>query len=387
MVTYDVIVIGAGAAGLMFAGQLCSNLSCLIIESNKSPGRKIQISGGGRCNFTNLDVSPSHFLSKNEHFSKSALSRYTQWDFIDLVANKNIAYYEKKLGQLFCKKNAKDIINLLMDRLNDNTKVNFSEKVIDVDKEGNTYILKTSKGEYRSKKLVVASGGLSIPTIGASDIGFYIAKKFGHKLVETSPALVPLTMNGEQLEFCKNLSGVSLPVRLSVNNYSVDEDLLFTHKGISGPATLKGSLYWFHGDKIVLDFFPDYSFKDLIRLAKNKTLKNFLSTLLPSRLAESLASSFQREKLAEFSKKDLVKLEKVLKGFELYPSGTEGYRKAEVTRGGVSTDKISSKTFESQNEKGLYFIGEVLDVTGLLGGYNFQWAWSSAVAASLSISQ
>ncbi len=378
---FDIIIIGAGAAGLMAAGSINQKYptkKVLIIEANKTAGRKIIISGGGRCNFTNMDVESNHFTSKNPHFMKSALKQYTQWDFIDKVATSHIEYYEKKLGQLFCKKSSKDILDLLLKRLSPQTKINYLEKVIKVEKS-DLFIVQTTKGQYSADKLVVSSGGLSIPTIGASDIGYKVGRNFGHKIIETSPALVPFTLKAQEKELSSSLSGLSLEVKMSTNRYSVVEDMLFTHKGLSGPAVLKTSLYWLPGEDVAIDFLPKNCINEVLDLAKKKNIENALCEYLPNRLVLSIIDErIRRKKVAEVSKLDRTELENKIKNFVVSPSGTEGYRKAEVTRGGVDTKDISSKTMESKLCKGLYFIGEVLDVTGLLGGYNFQWAWSSA---------
>ena len=382
---FDVIIIGAGAAGLMAAGHLSQNTNnnILIIEANKTAGRKIIVSGGGRCNFTNMDVEAGHFHSSNKHFMKSALKQYSQWDFINIVARRNIDYYEKKLGQLFCKNKSKDILDLLMSRIDKKVQFNYLEKVLDVHKIESGFLIKTSKNEYNCGRLIVSSGGLSLPMMGASDIGVKIAKKFGHKIIETAPALVPFTLEEKERKFTSELSGISLEVKFSVNSYSVIEDLLFTHKGLSGPASLKGSLYWYPCDTIEIDFVPNHTIDEVLRRSRKAKLQNVLNEFLPKRISDTfIPTEILKKNSSELSRFEINKLEEILKNKEFHPSGTEGYRKAEVTRGGVSTDQISSKSLESKLVNGLYFIGEVVDVTGLLGGYNFQWAWSSAMAMS-----
>jgi predicted Rossmann fold flavoprotein len=383
----DCIIIGAGAAGLMAASSLCTRKKkTIVIESNKSAGRKILISGGGRCNFTNLDVEANHYVSENPHFCKSALKQYTNWDFIDLVANAGISYHEKTLGQLFCDKSSSQILELLLAQLNDYATLKYSESVIEVSRiseEEQMYEVRTSKATYHAPSVIVASGGLSLPSIGASPIGHQIAKKFGHKLIETSPALVPFTLDGHDLNKAVELSGVSLESIIKVGKTSFCENILFTHKGLSGPAILKASLYWHPGEMVTINFLPKANIEDIINSSPKKKLRNTLKEVLPERFIEVWLGPVTNldKNGAEIGKKQLQLITNLTHNWEFKPKGTEGYRKAEVTRGGVATDMISSKTMESKLSPGLFFVGEVIDVTGLLGGYNFQWAWSSGFIA------
>ncbi len=340
--SFDVIVIGAGAAGLMCAieaGQRGKRV--LVLEGSNKAGKKILMSCGGRCNFTNYHIQPDRFISHNPHFCKSALSRYTQWDFIEMVKKHRIAFHEKTLGQLFCDESAKDIVNMLLTECHHaqaviKTKVG----VLKIDRqENNEFLVNTTLGDFLSPSLVIATGGLSIPTMGATPFGYHIAKQFGIKLWPTRAGLVPLTLHIEDKERFAPLSGVSTLINVRCNDVSFKENMLFTHRGLSGPAILQISSYWKPGDEINIEFLSEH---------------------LPKRLANILNDS---------------------KSLSIKPNNTEGYRTAEVTLGGVDCDAISSKTMQVNGIPGLYFIGEVLDVTGWLGGYNFQWAWSSGFAA------
>ena len=383
MQTYDVIIIGAGAAGLMAASRASSQeKSVLVIESNRTAGRKIIISGGGRCNFTNTDVESSHFLSENEHFVKSSLKQYSNWDFIDLVANADIKYHEKSLGQLFCDSSAKDILELLLKNIDKTVDFKYGQKVLEVSKDDG-FKVKTTKDTFAAKSVIVATGGLSIPTMGASPIGHRIAKDFGHKLIETSPALVPFTLSGVLKDKTSALSGVSLATKVQVNGQVFSENLLFTHRGLSGPAILKASLFWYPTNEVVINLLPSESLDDILKYNGKKKLKSVLKKFLPERFLDVWFENIVNldKNCAEFSRKDINLIDSLLHNWKFVPAGTEGYRKAEVTRGGVSTEQVSSKTMESMIVPGLFFVGEVLDVTGLLGGYNFQWAWSSGFVA------
>lgn len=382
---FDVIIIGAGAAGLMTAAHATKRgKSVLLIESNKSPGRKIIISGGGRCNFTNLEVDASFYVSQNKHFVKSALKQYTNWDFIDLVCQHDIKYHEKTLGQLFCNTSSKEILNMLLKEIGPSAEIKCDERVSEVVKN-ELYEVKTNRDVYQAKSLVVASGGLSMPKMGASDIGYKIARQFGHKVIETNPALVPFTADEDLKKEFSSISGVSVLANVYSGDKSFNENILFTHRGLSGPAILKASLYWKNREKVKIDFMPMVDVQELIRGSGKKILSNILKEHLPARFIETWVGQIPRvlnKKGSEISNKEIIELREIIHEYEFIPSGTEGYRKAEVTRGGVSTDQVSSKSMESKLSPGLFFIGEVLDITGLLGGYNFQWAWSSGHVAA-----
>jgi len=388
--TWDVIVIGAGAAGLMCAitaGQRGRRV--LVLESANKPGKKILMSGGGRCNFTNLYVESENFLSENPHFCKSALSRYTQWDFIDLVCKHQVAYHEKTLGQLFCDSSSKEILDMLLNEAEQagvtlKTRCEVTQVAFD-----ENYKLQTSLGEMTTTSLVVASGGLSVPTLGGSDFGYRLAEQFGHQLVSLRPALVPFTFTDGFKLLSEKLSGVSVPARITAGRQSFLENILFTHRGLSGPAVLQISSYWHEGQSIQVDLLPVMNCLEFLIRQKAEQpkamLRTVLSELLPRKLVLELEALWwpeQAEKpLAELPGQLLEEVAGKLHRWDLKPSGTEGYRTAEVTLGGVDTTEVSSKTMESQNQPGLYFVGEVLDVTGHLGGFNFQWAWASGVAA------
>ena len=385
---YDVIVIGAGAAGLMCsieAGKRKRRV-CLIEHTSKI-AEKIRISGGGRCNFTNLYSSDRNFISKNIHFSKSAFGKYDQNDFVGLVSKHNIEYYEKKLGQLFCKKSAREIIEMLISECkNQDIKIKLETSVITISKEKETYFVKTNKGNFSSKSLVVATGGLSIPKIGATDFGYRIAKQFNLNITNLFPALVPLTFKNDTLEFCKNLAGISINASVAIDKISFEEGLIFTHRGVSGPSILQISSYWKEGKPITINLLPSVNFYEILtnkRLNSAKTnISNILSEFLPKKLATAICDKLNiNKKISETSNNDLHKLTNFVHNWSIVPNGTEGYKTAEVTIGGVNTNEISSSTMECKKHPGLFFIGEVLDVTGHLGGHNFQWAWSSGFVA------
>ena len=390
---YDVIIIGAGAAGLMCASLAGRRgLKVLILEHNDRPGKKILISGGGRCNFTNIHTSPQNFLSENLHFAKSALSRFGSSDFIKMIKDHKISFHEKKLGQLFCAGSASQIVKMLLDECDKyGVEIQLGCKVSSLARspEGH-FIFDTDKGSFQSKKAVMATGGLSFPKIGASDFGYKIAKQFGLKLTPLAPALDGFTLGGE-FSFIKDLSGVSLDCNLTCENgISFRENILFTHKGLSGPAALQGSLYWRPGESIFLNLLPDMDVLKLLREEKSsgsrKHIKNILAQYFPMRFSESFCLQYFPELggINQIAEKPLVLLAEKLSNWQIIPSGTVGYSKAEVTRGGVDTNELSSKTMEAKKVPGLYFIGEVIDVTGWLGGYNFQWAWASAYAAAMA---
>ena len=389
---YDVIIIGAGAAGLMSAIEAGKRGKIvLLIDHSTKIAEKIRISGGGRCNFTNLYSNPSNFLSNNKHFCKSAFAKYTQNDFIDLVEKHNIEFFEKKLGQLFCNTSAKEIIDMLVKEcIEYNVNIDLETKVTNLSKSENEYIIKTNKGTYTSKSMVIATGGLSIPKIGASDFGYRIAKQFDLKVTDLFPALVPLTFEEKELEFCKSLAGVSLNASVKVDKTIFNEGLIFTHRGISGPSILQISSYWKSGQPISINLLPGHNMDIILKQRRNETpkqtLSNVLADYLPNKLALAICNKFLiNQKIADASNEILKKLSDFVNNWIVYPKGTEGYKTAEVTLGGIDTKEISSSTMECIKHPGLFFIGEVLDVTGHLGGHNFQWAWSSGFVAGQNV--
>lgn len=385
MNNFDVIIIGGGAAGLFCAAEAGKRgRRVLLIEHNNQVGRKIIISGGGRCNFTNINARAENFISENPHFCKSALAVYSSQDFVELVKKHKIEFYEKKLGQLFCKESSRQIVQMLLDECRAaNVEIRLNCSVQTVSKN-DLLEIETNQGKFASESLVVATGGLSIPKLGASGFGYKIAEKFGLKTVETKPALVPLVFEKSEAKAFTKLSGVSLDANVSFGKTSFRENILFTHKGLSGPAILQISSYWKKGGKISIDLLPSKNALKILQSSNEskKNFTNFLSELLPNRLAEIWTKEFADSKpLKAFSEKELVRVAERLENWQILFIETAGYAKAEVTSGGVSTDELSSKTMESKRVKNLYFIGEVVDVTGWLGGYNFQWAWSSGFAA------
>ena len=385
----DVIVIGAGAAGLMCAIEAGKRgRSVVLLEHNSSVGKKIRISGGGRCNFTNLHAKPENFLSQNPHFAKSALARYTPQDFCRLVDKYNIPYHEKKLGQQFCDQSAQEIIDLLKNECAlAGVEILCDSQVTSVKKD-KAFSLSTSRGPFRCPSLVIATGALSIPPLGATDFGYTIAKQFDIKVSPCLPGLVPLTFQQKDLRLFKDLSGVSLDTIVSFKNASFHENILFTHKGLSGPAILQISSYWQPKEAIHINLSPDADLFEIFKANQKEkiTLKNLLKDHLPSRLTEVLCKHFIENKpLNQYSLKQLQETARFLHDWTIVPGGTEGYAKAEVTVGGVDTNELSSKTMESKKIPGLYFIGEVVDVTGHLGGFNFQWAWASGFAAGQAV--
>ena len=389
---YDVIIIGAGAAGLMSAIEAGKRGKIVfLIDHSTKIAEKIRISGGGRCNFTNLYSNPSNFLSNNKHFCKSAFAKYTQNDFIDLIKKHNIEFFEKKLGQLFCNTSAKEIIDMLVKEcIENNVNIDLETKVISLSKTENEYIIKTNKGTYTSKSMVIATGGLSIPKIGASDFGYRIAKQFDLKVTDLFPALVPLTFEEKELEFCKSLAGVSLNASVKVDKTIFNEGLIFTHRGISGPSILQISSYWKSGQPISINLLPGHNMDIILKQRRNETpkqtLSNVLADYLPNKLALAICNKFLiNQKIADASNEILKKLSDFVNNWIVYPKGTEGYKTAEVTLGGIDTKEISSSTMECIKHPGLFFIGEVLDVTGHLGGHNFQWAWSSGFVAGQNV--
>jgi len=385
---HDVIVLGAGAAGLMcasVAGQ--RGRSVLLLEQARQPAEKIRISGGGRCNFTNLHTSPANFLSDNPRFCTSALSGYTQRDFIALVDSYNIAHHEKTRGQLFCDGSSRQIVDMLLAECRKaNAQLRVGIRISAVSKSEGGFVVVTDQGEFRGRSLVIATGGPSIPKMGSSGFGYRVAEQFGLKIVPPRPALVPLTFDAALLAQFGDLSGVSVDAVVSCGKTSFDEALLFTHRGLSGPAILQISSYWREGHDLVIDMAPRIdvlaSLKQLRRDHPRQEMATALVDVLPKRLARKIADSTAGpERIADFSDKLLMKVTTDVKQWRIKPNGTEGYRTAEVTLGGVDTSGLSSKTFEAKSVPGLYFIGEVVDVTGHLGGFNFQWAWSSGYAA------
>ena len=381
----NVLIIGAGAAGLMCAIEAGKRgRSVSVLECNASVGKKIRISGGGRCNFTNIHTTTDHFLSPNPHFAKSALARFTPQDFCELVNKYKIPFHEKKLGQLFCDHSAQNIIDLLKKECSQySVEIILEAQVADVTKK-DFFRLSTTRGEFQSQSLVVATGGLSIPTLGATDLGYKIAQQFHIKVNPCRPGLVPLTFHEKDLQIFKELSGVSLDTIVGCEGITFRENTLFTHKGLSGPAILQISSYWQPKKPIRINLFPDADMTSVLKAHQTKkvTLKNFLKNHLPSRLTEILCTHFfENQPLNRCSLEQLQQIGKFLNNWEIIPRGTEGYAKAEVTVGGVDTDELSSKTMETKKIPGLYFIGEVVDVTGHLGGFNFQWAWASGHAA------
>jgi hypothetical protein len=390
----DVIVIGAGAAGMMcaaVAGKRGRNV--LVLDAAKAPGEKIRISGGGRCNFTNRGATPKQFLSANPLFCISALSRYRAADFIALVDRHGIAWHEKTLGQLFCDGSATQIVAMLLDEMKAvGAQLRLGTSVANVEKTDAGFVLTLSSGEQlQCGALVIASGGKSIPKMGATDFGYRIAQQFGLGLAETRPGLVPLTFGGEMLEKLAPLSGVSLPARIRCGKTAFDEALLFTHRGLSGPAILQISSYWREGEEISIDLLPGTNAFDVLRAARQQNgrqaAQTFLATLVPRRLAAMIAETggYNEATLGSLADEKLRALAAALNDWRLVPAGTEGYRTAEVTLGGVDTRALDSKTMQAKAVPGLYFIGEVVDVTGWLGGYNFQWAWSSGWCAGMAV--
>lgn len=380
----DVLIIGAGAAGLFCAAQAGQRgrKVCVIDHANK-PGKKILMSGGGKCNFTNRVVTHENYFSQNRHFTKSALAQYTPQDFLALVHSHKVKYEERRLGKLFCLDSAKPILNMLLKEC-DKAKadIHLKTSVDKISKTGDGFEVLTSRGTYICKSLVIATGGLSIPTMGATPFGYKVAEQFGMKVWPTRAALVPLTLHLHDKAKFEDLSGVSCDVRVTVNQKSFEEAMLFTHRGLSGPVILQASTFWGEGDWVTINFLPEFDWDNEIEIHRDKNLKNFLGLYLPKRLVETLMNERHlNTAIKSLPKKVLNQIKESLFAFRIQPCGTEGYRTAEVTMGGVDCNAISSKTMMAKDVPGLFFIGEVLDVTGQLGGYNFQWAWSSAYAA------
>jgi hypothetical protein len=391
-VNYDVLIVGGGAAGLMCAIEAGKrSRRVLVIEHANRVGKKILMSGGGRCNFTNLHCSPDNFISANPHFCKSALARYTQWDFIAMVERHGIAYHEKELGQLFCDESSKLIVKMLLDEcVSAGVRIEVNCSVEQVRRSDEGFSLTTSQGLVSAPSLVIASGGLSIPTMGATGFGYEVAKQFGHSVLPTRAALVPLTLSGKHLERYQDLSGVALPAESRCNGENFRAGMLFTHRGISGPAILQISSYWQTGDDLRIDLLPGLDAFDYLASQQQERpaaeLKTVLAGVLPNRLAQRLCELwFTSRPMRQYREAELRDIASQLHSWPITASGTEGYRTAEVTLRGVNTDELSSTTMESRKLPGLYFIGEVVDVTGHLGGFNFQWAWASGYAAGLVV--
>jgi predicted Rossmann fold flavoprotein len=404
-VQYDVIIIGAGAAGLMcaaIAGQ--RGRSVLVLDHANKAGKKILMSGGGRCNFTNYYVEPDRYLCHNPHFCKSALSRYTQWDFISLVEKYGIPYHEKQLGELFCDNKASDILEMLLSECDQvGAKVQLKTSVDSIQAlamDSSGYKLATDQGEYACESLVIATGGLSIPTLGASGFGYQIAEQFNLKTYKTRAGLVPFTITNQLKDVCVALSGSSCEVTMECSGQSFRGHMLFTHRGLSGPAVLQISSYWQAGQALTINLLPDVDLAQVLRETQHErpklSLKKFIAQWLTQKMSEQLVDLFLADlkkttdifktelpqNLAELNAAQMDAITRQFNAWQLVPSGTEGYRTAEVTLGGIDTDEVSSKTMMAKNQQGLYFIGEVLDVTGHLGGFNFQWAWASGWAAA-----
>jgi len=384
---FDVIVIGAGAAGLFCAIEAGRRgRKVLVVERNSQVGRKIIISGGGRCNFTNIFTSPENFISKNPHFCKSALARYTPEDFIRLVKKYRIEFYEKKLGQLFCRESSRQIVDLLLAECERNrVEIRTGSSVLKIDKQ-KLFLLETNAGSIECESLVIATGGLSFPKVGATDFGYGVARKFGVRIEPTRPALVPLVFdaNGDTAK----LAGVSIDSLVSTTDHEFRENILFTHRGLSGPAILQISNYWEKGTDVSIDLIPGTDAREFLasNAQSRKSLANFLSQVLPEKAARLLAPvQLADTPLNQLGHRELEQVGDRLNNWKVRFRDTEGYDKAEVTIGGVSTADLSSQTLETRNVHGLFFIGEVVDVTGWLGGYNFQWAWASGYAAGQAV--
>ena len=402
---FDVIILGAGAAGLHCAATAAKRgRKVLVLDHAKQAGKKILISGGGRCNFTNMYTTPENFISANPHFCKSALSRYTQWDFIAMVEQHGIAYHEKTLGQLFCNDSAKSIVQMLLNEcVQAQARVQLRTDILSVThcSEGSvassagapsaSYLVDTSQGRYEASALVVATGGLSMPKLGATPLGFRLAEQFGHRVLPVRAGLVPFTLHDSDKAQFEPLAGTACDVIAENDHASFREAMLFTHRGVSGPSILQISSYWQPGETVNINVLPNINAYDALKAAKQtqpkSALKTWLSHQLPKRMVTMLLEreTWPQKNLADYSHAELDSIANDLHAWPLKPNGTEGYRTAEVTLGGVDTDQVSSKTMESRLQPGLFFIGEVLDVTGWLGGYNFQWAWSSAWVCGQSL--
>ena len=386
---FDVIIVGGGAAGLMCAMEAGKRgRAVVVLERNSTIGEKIRISGGGRCNFTNLNADHGNYLSANEHFSKSALARFTTADFLALIRKHGIRYHEKKLGQLFCDESAQQIIDMLKRDCDEaRVKIETDCRIRRIEKDA-SFAVSTTKGEFTSGSLVIATGGLSIPKLGATGFGYDVAQQFGIRVTETKPGLVPFKFGPNDLEFFRSLSGVSLDAEVRWKNVSFRENILFTHRGLSGPAILQISSYWNKGDVIEIDLLPRVNIEKPLRDSKGRgeDIQEALGKYLPKRFVkEWLLRSNHTKPLSQCSSADLKNIARDFNHWKVTPADTEGYGKAEVTVGGIDTNDLSSKTMEAKKVPGLYFIGECVDVTGWLGGYNFQWAWASGWVAGQAV--
>jgi hypothetical protein len=398
VVTTDVLVIGAGAAGLMCAATAgYRGKSVTVLDMGKRPGRKILISGGGRCNFTNENAGPEHYICENPHFTKSALSRYTAQDFIELVERHGVDYHHKTLGQLFCDNSAQDIVDMLLTECEwAGVKVALRTEVLSVEKvttnEGERFVVNTTDNRYQCESVVVASGGLTMPKLGATPIGYKIAEQFALNVLPTTAALVPFTLHDHDKQRFDGLSGVSLFTEVSSDSGdSFQENILFTHRGLSGPAILQISSYWQAGQAVTINLLPEINLNEMLPHWQNsqadKSVKNLLATLLPKRFIEVLVKEgvIVDKPVKQLNHADIQTISDYIHAWQIKPNGTEGYRTAEVTLGGVDTDELSSKTFASKKQPGIFFIGEVIDVTGWLGGYNFQFCWASGYACGQAV--
>jgi len=388
---FDVIIIGAGASGMICARKAAGRgKKVCLLEHNPNVGNKIRISGGGRCNFTNLSLKADNFISGNPHFVKSAISGFTPNDFITILEKHHIPYSEKVDGQLFCNKSAMDIVNMLRNDCENRGVTFFTNTIIDAINRDSSFIVKTNREKTKAAKLVIATGGLSYPELGATDFGLQMARRFGVKVTELRPALVPLVFSSSDQRIFSKLAGISFRGKISLGTISFTDDILFTHRGLSGPATLQISSHWKKGNALTIDLLPDIDIAKTITKAKNtdgkKLFKTFLRNYLSSKLADTITESERLVmNVADLSDKDIKRIANVVHNWEITPAGTEGYAKAEATRGGVDTSELSSKTMESKKIPGLYFVGEVIDVVGQLGGYNLHWAWASGYAAGKSV--
>ncbi|MDR4503375.1 MAG: NAD(P)/FAD-dependent oxidoreductase [Candidatus Scalindua sp.] len=384
---FEVVIVGAGASGLMCAQSAGKRgRKVLLLDRAESVGEKILISGGGHCNFTNLLVAADNYISSNPHFCKSALKRFTQYDFIKLVEKHTVSYHEKTSGQLFCDGDAGEIVRLLVEECRTaGVKIQKRCSVLKIEK-GRHFTVTTSRGTYRSESLVIATGGVSLLEKGVAHLGYEVAKQFGINILDCQPGLVPLTLSSQVMKDLEGLYGISVDAVVACNGYSFRGSILFTHKGLSGPAILQISNYWKAGDEIIINLLPEFNAVELIEKWKCERpkveMKNLIGELLTRRLANRwLELSVQNKPANQYTSKEISEISDLFHKWHVYPTGTEGYRKAEVTKGGVDTEELSSKTFEARRVEGLYFIGEVIDVTGWLGGYNLQWAWSSGYCA------
>ncbi|HMJ34900.1 MAG TPA: NAD(P)/FAD-dependent oxidoreductase [Baekduia sp.] len=385
----DVVIIGAGAAGLMCALTAAARgRQVLLIDHSNKAGKKILMSGGGRCNFTNMYTDPANFFSQNPHFCKSALARYTAWDFIAMASKHGVPYHEKKLGQLFCDNKSRDILEMLLEECRQaGVELHLNTSVQQIEKTEAGYLLSTGLGPIASPSLVVATGGLSIPTLGATGFGYEIARQFGHTVLATRAGLVPFIITDQLKDLCAELSGTSVACLVSCNDQSFRENLLFTHRGLSGPAILQISSFWHPGDAVEINLLPDHDALEWLQgqqsARPNSELKTLLGEVFTKKMATLLADDwFASKPMKQYTPAGLRDIADKLGAWQVVPAGTEGYRTAELTLGGVDTRDVSSKTMESLKSPGLYFVGEVLDVSGHLGGFNFQWAWASGYAAA-----